>query len=108
LIDCPHRRGLLPRSHRCAHSARLPLPPPPPLQVPPGDLAPNLWQGMKCYVGLNSQSSDNCGLAPLFTNVYILFNLGYNILIILMLKYGSSNILWLCLTIQVRAPRVSP
>lgn len=31
----------------------------------------------------------------------ILFNLAYNILIILMLKFGSSNILWLCLTIQV-------
>jgi hypothetical protein len=34
-------------------------------------------------------------------NLYIMFNLAYNVLIILMLKYGSSNILWLCLTLQV-------
>lgn len=27
--------------------------------------------------------------------------LAYNVLIILLLKYGSSNILWLCLTLQV-------
>lgn len=69
--------------------------------VAPSDLGANLWAGMRCYVGFNTSDSDNCGLAPLFANLYILFNLAYNVLIVAMLKYGSSNILWLCLTIQV-------
>lgn len=69
--------------------------------LPIDQIGTNLWQGLKCYAGFNSQPSDNCGLAPLFVTVYIIFNLGYNILIILMLKFGSSNILWLCLTLQV-------
>lgn len=30
-----------------------------------------------------------------------LFNLNYNVLIILILKYGSSNILWLAMTVMV-------
>jgi hypothetical protein len=64
-------------------------------------LPSSLWNGLRCYVGISSQDGDDCGLAPIFCNVYILFNLGYNILIILMLKYGSSNILWLCITLQV-------
>ena len=29
------------------------------------------------------------------------FNIGYNILIIFILKYGSANILWLALTVMV-------
>jgi CRT-like, chloroquine-resistance transporter-like len=34
-------------------------------------------------------------------SVCSLANLAYNVLIILLIKYGSSNILWLCLTLQV-------
>jgi drug/metabolite transporter (DMT)-like permease len=44
---------------------------------------------------------DNCGKAPIFTNLYMFFNIIYNILIILLIKYGSANILFLCLTITV-------
>jgi drug/metabolite transporter (DMT)-like permease len=59
---------------------------------------PNLWDGMRCYAGLNSIDSDNCAMGPTFTTLYILVNLAYNVLIILILKYGSSNILWLAMT----------
>jgi len=98
-----------------------------PLAIPAGyasyppvhaeDLPKNLWQGMKCYVGISSldyddddnysddddeYESDDCYLyAPLFVNLYLVFNVSYNILIILILQFGSANILWLALTIMV-------
>jgi hypothetical protein len=31
----------------------------------------------------------------------LVFNIGYNILIIFILKYGSANILWLAMTVMV-------
>merc|ERR1711865_568214 len=77
-------------------------------KVAVSDIPSNSWDGLKCYVGTNSlmdngpscppdnagdDCSDDCGSSILFVNVYFLFNLGYNILIILILKYGSANIL---------------
>jgi hypothetical protein len=61
----------------------------------------NVADGLKCYVGINSVASDACSTAPGYVNAYLLFNIGYNILIILVLKYGSSNLLWLALTATV-------
>lgn len=66
------------------------------------DVWKNVWQGMKCYVGVNSNEGDQCPtLGPLYSNLYMFFNIGYNILIILILKYGGSNILYLTLTAMV-------
>ena len=53
--------------------------------IAPGDLGSNLWAGMRCFAGFNTSSDDDCGLAPLFSTLYILFNLAYNVLIIAML-----------------------
>jgi len=72
----------------------------------PSQIPENFWDGMKCYVGYNSihtgPNPDNCALvAPLFVTLYLGFNVAYNILIIMILKYGSSNILWLAMTLMV-------
>lgn len=80
--------------------------------VYPKDLPQNLYDGLKCYSGtdtvmLNSTANnagfevDDCDIAPLFVTVYLFFNVGYNVLIILILKYGSSNILWMAMTVMV-------
>eukprot|EP01116_Phalansterium_solitarium_P010168 TRINITY_DN2465_c0_g2_i1.p1 TRINITY_DN2465_c0_g2~~TRINITY_DN2465_c0_g2_i1.p1 ORF type:complete len:442 (-),score=142.55 TRINITY_DN2465_c0_g2_i1:1420-2688(-) len=95
--------------------------------VTPAEIPQNIWWGLKCYVGINSIFADSpgplvpcndgvptianppsnymcpdvCGESPLFVNIYIGFNVLYNILIILILKYGSSNLLWLAMTIMV-------
>ena len=76
------RQPLRRRPSRCA----VPLPPifpigslrrPPALpQVAPADLGSNLWAGAKCYAGINTRDDDTCGMAPIYTNLYILFNLG--------------------------------
>jgi len=87
-------------------------------KVAVSDIPSNSWDGLKCYVGTNSlmdngpscppdsahagdNCSDDCGSSILFVNIYFMFNLGYNILIILILKYGSANILWLAMTVMV-------
>jgi hypothetical protein len=79
--------------------------------VYPADLPENLWNGFRCYVGISSVKAaedddsvhpDNCNpQGPLFVNVYLIFNVCYNILIIFILKYGNANILWLAMTVMV-------
>ena len=44
---------------------------------------------------------DDCSSSTIFVSVYLLFNIGYNLLIILILKFGSSNVLWLAMTVMV-------
>ena len=47
-------------------------------------------------------SPDDCAVyAPLFVTIYLVFNQAYNLLIILIIKYGSSNLLFMALTIMV-------
>lgn len=75
------------------------------------DLPQNLYDGMKCYVGISSKvcdaGDDNCKhdkcfpYAPIFVTIYLIFNQLYNLLILLLIKYGSSNLLWLALTLMV-------
>jgi drug/metabolite transporter (DMT)-like permease len=72
------------------------------------DLPDNLWNGMRCLAKYDTQmvaadglTVDNCHWGPAYVGIYIMFNVGYNILIILILKYGSSNVLWLAMTVMV-------
>lgn len=79
--------------------------------VPIDQLPRNLYEGLLCYIGVNSQTCppgspsdcqpDDCARAPVFVNTYLLFNQVYNLLIILIIKYGSSNLLYLALTLMV-------
>ncbi len=82
----------------------------PPVSIP--DLPQNLYDGMMCYFGHNSiscdgKNDDDCTKddcypqAPMFVTIYLVFNQLYNILILLLIKYGSSNLLWLALTLMV-------
>lgn len=65
------------------------------------DIGTNLWYGLRCFAGYSSVASDNCASAPLFLVLYIVFNLGYNLLIIMLLKTAGSNVLWLSITASV-------
>jgi len=81
----------------------------PPVQIP--DLPQNMLDGLRCYVGINSNTcdgnddsceADNCNpAAPEFVTVYLFFNQLYNLLIILILKYGSANLLFMAFTLMV-------
>jgi hypothetical protein len=67
--------------------------------VPPGDLFKNLHDGFKCYLGentiLDGPQKDNCEKSTIYVTIYLVFNVIYNLLIVLILKFGSANILWL-------------
>ena len=78
-----------------------------------GQLPDNIVDGGKCLFGIDSIDcladeddeeckEDNCYLrAPVFVFCYLVFNQLYNLLIILILKYGSANVLWLAMTVMV-------
>lgn len=78
------------------------------------DIPSNLWGGTKCYVGIDTvtdnaddKTNDHCGMSPIYVNIYLFFNILYNILIIMILKYGSSNMLWLAMTVMVPLSNVA-
>jgi len=59
-----------------------------------------------CTFGINTileatatQPADHCESAPFYFWVYMVINIAFNILIVMILKYGSSNILWLSSTV---------
>jgi hypothetical protein len=57
---------------------------------------------MTCDANDDSCTADECNpQAPMFVNIYLVFNQFYNLLIIMILKYGSSNLLYLALTLMV-------
>eukprot|EP00633_Aureoumbra_lagunensis_P002653 CAMPEP_0197300146 /NCGR_PEP_ID=MMETSP0890-20130614/47716_1 /TAXON_ID=44058 ORGANISM="Aureoumbra lagunensis, Strain CCMP1510" /NCGR_SAMPLE_ID=MMETSP0890 /ASSEMBLY_ACC=CAM_ASM_000533 /LENGTH=484 /DNA_ID=CAMNT_0042778825 /DNA_START=571 /DNA_END=2025 /DNA_ORIENTATION=- len=81
------------------------------------EIPTNIMDGMRCFFGINSigvgytkdewatngdhRPPDNCGTAPYFVSAFLVFNLAYNVLIILILKLGSSALLYLGSTVLV-------
>ena len=78
------------------------------INIPFDQIMPNMRDGAKCWLGYNTVTDatdvlwkDECGMAPLYVNLYLAFNVIYNILIIVILKHGSANILWMASTVIV-------
>lgn len=74
--------------------------------VPPSELPGNIWDGIKCYLGKGTITTgchpdDMCDKAPLYVNVFLFFNVAFNILIVYILKYGSANVLFMAGTVMV-------
>lgn len=78
--------------------------------MPMSNIMPNMYGGMMCWMGINTitedynpynQPLDNCATAPFFVTTYLFFNVVYNFLIVIILKYGSANILYLASTVIV-------
>lgn len=72
------------------------------------EIIPNMYGGAKCLMGINSitdrpdiHQNDACEMAPLYVSLYLAFNVVYNILIVVILKHGSANILWMASTVIV-------
>ncbi|CAM9445350.1 unnamed protein product, partial [Ectocarpus fasciculatus] len=75
---------------------------------------PNLYEGFLCWFGVNSISEptgslvvDDCAMSPFYVNVYIFFNVVFNVLIIVILKHGSANIMWMASTVIVPLSNVA-
>jgi hypothetical protein len=76
------------------------------------DVPTNLVDGWNCYVGVDTVTAamsaasgkpvDHCWPGGLvYASLYLVFNQLYNLLIVLMLKYGSANLLYLAMTLLV-------
>ena len=74
--------------------------------VTPMELPSNILDGVKCYLGTGTVTGgchpdDQCNLAPLYVNIFLFFNVGFNILIVYILKFGSANVLFMAGTVMV-------
>ncbi|KAG8457574.1 hypothetical protein KFE25_003728 [Diacronema lutheri] len=76
------------------------------------DVPSNLLDGWRCFVGVDTVGAteaartgrhiDACWPGSLvYTGLYLGFNQAFNILIVLMLKFGSANLLYLAMTLLV-------
>lgn len=78
------------------------------INLPYDQIIPNIYGGMLCWAGINSieefdgvHQPDNCEMGPIFVSLFFFFNVIYNLLIIVILKHGSANILWMSSTVIV-------
>lgn len=67
----------------------------------------SLWNGMRCFGRVNSLPDDDCDRSTLYVILFVAFNIGFNIPISFILKYGGSNLLWLGLTVMVPLTNLS-
>eukprot|EP00984_Skeletonema_dohrnii_P017737 scaffold8141_cov139-Skeletonema_dohrnii-CCMP3373.AAC.14 len=72
----------------------------------PSELPANIWDGIKCYLGISTitggcHPDDLCSESPLYVNIYLVFNVAFNILLVFVLKFGSANVLFMAATIMV-------
>lgn len=84
--------------------------------IPIDNILPNMWGGVLCWMGINSITEENnpfglplddCAPAPVYVTTYLFFNVVYNFLIVIILKLGSSNILWMASTVIVPLSNVA-
>mmetsp|Transcript_18837 Transcript_18837/g.38033 ORF Transcript_18837/g.38033 Transcript_18837/m.38033 type:complete len:631 (+) Transcript_18837:79-1971(+) len=72
----------------------------------PSELPSNIWDGIKCYLGISTitggcHPDDLCSESPLYVNIFLVFNVAFNILLVFVLKFGSANMLFMAATIMV-------
>ena len=77
------------------------------INLPINHILPNMYGGMLCAAGINSLPNDKCEMAPIFVSLYLAFNIVFNFLIVVILKHGSANILWMASTVIVPLSNVA-
>lgn len=84
--------------------------------LPMDQIWPNFVGGFWCWMGYNTITADNnpyslpldhCEKAPFYVNAYLIVNVVYNFLMVLVLKLGSANILWMASTVIVPVGNVA-
>ncbi|CAM9824553.1 unnamed protein product [Ascophyllum nodosum] len=84
--------------------------------LPVSELPRNSYEGFLCFLGHGSDVgetmanmmsgpgitiADHCEMAPVYVSLYLFFNVVYNVVLIVILKYGSSNVLFMASTVMV-------
>lgn len=72
------------------------------------DMPSNVWDGTKCmFAGINSLSGDNCTYAGAMMGGYVVANIFYNIILLMLIKYGSAALLYLASAVILPAANIS-
>eukprot|EP00986_Skeletonema_menzelii_P014453 scaffold9607_cov157-Skeletonema_menzelii.AAC.3 len=74
--------------------------------IVPTELPANIWDGIKCYLGISTitggcHPDDMCSESPLYVNIFLVFNVAFNVLLVFVLKFGSANVLFMAATVMV-------
>lgn len=86
------------------------------VSMPMSEIPANIYGGLACLRGVNtithasedgSIQPDDCSMAATYVSVYLAFNAVYNLLIVVILKEGSANILWMASTVIVPLSNVA-
>ena len=56
---------------------------------------------MRCMAGYNSLPGDDCSMAWLQVLLFVLFDIIFNIFLLLVVKYGSAALMFACNTISL-------
>ena len=82
--------------------------------LPVADIYSNVMSGYNCLLGINTVTEahgtlrvDECSMAMYYVPVMLAFNVGYNLLMVIILKKGSANILWMASTVIVPLSNVA-
>ena len=73
----------------------------PPVAVPLSMIPTNIWFGMKCLAGYNSMVGDDCQGAWLHVLLFVIFDILFNIFLLLVVKHGSAALMFTCNTIAL-------
>jgi hypothetical protein len=66
------------------------------------DIPQNFVDGGKCWMlGENSQPDDDCAKSLQYVSTYMLFNVAYNILLVLILKFGSATLMFVASAVVI-------
>jgi hypothetical protein len=86
------------------------------VNIPISEIPSNIYGGIACLRGINtitetsedgSIQPDDCSMAFTYVSIYLAFNAVYNLLIVIILKEGSANILWMTSTVIVPLSNVA-
>src|SRR3546814_10733537 len=77
--------------------------------LPVSSIPENTYNGWLCWLGTSSVEPgdpsgmpvDDCTMAPVYVSAYLAFNIVYNILIVVVIKYGGANLLFIASTVMV-------
>jgi len=85
------------------------------ISLPYDEIMGNFYGGFLCWMGTNTimpgndagLPPDDCTMGPLYLNSYLVFNIIFNLLIVVILKHGSANIMWMASTVIVPLSNVA-
>eukprot|EP00128_Syssomonas_multiformis_P006284 Colp12_sorted_trinity150504_noHs@24381 len=69
--------------------------------TPMSEIPSNIANGLRCFIGENSQAGDHCENNYIATSLYIIVNFLYNVVILLVTKHAGATVFTLAFAIRL-------